>query len=374
MIVARYLSRNIAMAIAFVLLALVLLFGFFELIEEQKSIGSGAYKFQHAILYVLLNFPGRAYEVMPIAVLIGAIYAFAQFASNSEFTAMRAAGLGRTEALRSLVVLGLSLVVITFVIGEVITPPLERLAKEVKGRSGDSGAVKLRSGAWIKDSARDEKGQPTAQRFINVVNLNPDGSLSQVSVFEFDLKFRLVEILSAVSGQYIKEAGWQLNKVQRNRYKEAVTADAQQTLVSSSEQFDQLNWKSDLTPELFGVLAIDPERMSAFRLWQYIEHLKDNQQRSDRYEIAMWKKLIYPFVNLVMLVLALPFAYLQARSGGIGYKVSAGVMLGVTFHFLNGLFSHVGMLNTWPAWIAAATPSMIATALALFLLYWVDRA
>jgi lipopolysaccharide export system permease protein len=374
LIVARYLSRNIAMAIAFVLLALVLLFGFFELIEEQKSIGSGAYKFQHAILYVLLNFPGRAYEVMPIAVLIGAIYAFAQFASNSEFTAMRAAGLGRTEALRSLVVLGLSLVAITFVIGEIVTPPLERLAKQVKGRSGDSGAVKLRSGAWIKDSARDDNGQPTAQRFINVVNLNPDGSLSQVSVFEFDLKFRLVEILSAVSGQYMKEAGWQLNKVQRNRYQEAVTPDSEQTLVSSSEQFDKLNWKSDLTPELFGVLAIDPERMSAFRLWQYIEHLKDNQQRSDRYEIAMWKKIIYPFVNLVMLVLALPFAYLQARSGGIGYKVSAGVMLGVTFHFLNGLFSHVGMLNTWPAWIAAATPSMIATALALFLLYWVDRA
>ena len=74
-----------------------------------------------------------------------------------------------------------------------------------------------------------------------------------------------------------------------------------------------------------------------------------------------------------MMALALPFAYLQVRAGGIGLKVFAGIMLGVAFHFLNGLFSHLGLLNTWPPWLAAVIPSGFALALALGMLAWVDR-
>ena len=76
---------------------------------------------------------------------------------------------------------------------------------------------------------------------------------------------------------------------------------------------------------------------------------------------------------VVMMALALPFAYLQVRAGGIGYKVFAGIMLGVAFHFLNGLFSHLGLLNTWPAWLAAGIPSLAAMLLAIGMLAWVDR-
>ena len=117
-----------------------------------------------------------------------------------------------------------------------------------------------------------------------------------------------------------------------------------------------------------------PERMSAWSLAQYAQHLRENRQRADRYEIALWKKLVYPFAVIVMMALALPFAYLQVRAGGIGYKVFAGIMLGVAFHFLNSLFSHLGLLNTWPPWLAAIVPSAIATVLAVGMLAWVDRA
>ncbi|MEN9317221.1 MAG: hypothetical protein RIS35_3614, partial [Pseudomonadota bacterium] len=84
--------------------------------------------------------------------------------------------------------------------------------------------------------------------------------------------------------------------------------------------------------------------------------------------------IVYPFAVIVMMALALPFAYLQARAGGIGYKVFAGIMLGVAFHFLNSLLSHLGLLNTWPPWLAAISPSAIAMALAVGMLTWVDRA
>ncbi len=379
MIIARYLSAQIVLAIAMVLAGLLGLFAFFDLLGEIDDVGRNGYKYSHAIAYVLMNLPARLDEIMPIAVLIGAIYALSQFASSSEFTAMRAAGLGRVQALKSLTWLALALIVVTFCVGEFIAPPLERWSQSIRGVASDTSAVRLRSGAWIKDTLKDERGNVQFQRFVNVKSLTTKGApgsgeLANVQIFEFDREARLVKTITAKSGEFIGSGSWNLRDVSTTEYTETIDQELGVQLKSSVVRLPTFAWRSTLTPELFGVLAIDPARMSALRLFQYIEHLKENQQRSDRYEIAMWHKLVYPLVCAVMLVLALPFGYLNVRSGGIGYKVSAGVMMGVTFFFLNGLFSHLGLLNTWPAWFAASLPSLLATALALSLLYWVDRA
>ncbi|MET0681154.1 MAG: LptF/LptG family permease, partial [Burkholderiales bacterium] len=134
-----------------------------------------------------------------------------------------------------------------------------------------------------------------------------------------------------------------------------------------------LEWTSVLTPEMLGVLLVVPEKLSAWGLYQYTQHLSANKQRSDRYEIALWKKLIYPFAALVMMALALPFAYLQIRTGGVGVKLFAGLMLGVLFHFLNTLFSHVAVLERWPPFAAAAAPSALFLLAAVAMMWWVER-
>ena len=58
-----------------------------------------------------------------------------------------------------------------------------------------------------------------------------------------------------------------------------------------------------------------------------------------------------------MMALALPFAYLQTRSGGVSLKIFIGIMIGVSFQLLNSLFSHLGLLNTWPPFATAILPS-----------------
>ena len=68
-----------------------------------------------------------------------------------------------------------------------------------------------------------------------------------------------------------------------------------------------------------GGLLVAPERMSLWTLFSYVQHLRENRQESGRYEIALWNKIVYPFAILVMMVLALPFAYYQQRAGGVGH-------------------------------------------------------
>ena len=373
-IVSRYLTRNIALAIAFVLFGFIALFAFFDFINELDDIGKGAYKVQHALAFVLLEVPSHIYELMPIACVIGAIYALAQLAANSEFTAMRAAGLGRRGALVAVLTVGVACAVFTIIVGEFLAPPAEKLGQQVRLLNmGVSAAGQFRSGVWLKDTPLSQgAGQQKATRFVNVGEVRPDGQLLAVKIFEFDKQYRLSEIIEAKSARFARNNEWQLatgksTKMQAGKGNEELLLEATETL------FSERTWISELNPDIFSVLLIDPTRMSAYSLVQYVRHLEDNKQQANRYEIAMWQKLIYPLAAVVMVFLALPFAYLQARAGGIGVKVFAGIMLGISFHFMNGLFSHLGLLNTWPPLVTVIIPPTIALMIAIAMLAWVDR-
>src|SRR5213079_3726312 len=115
----------------------------------------------------------------------------------------------------------------------------------------------------------------------------------------------------------------------------------------------QAEWHSAVSPDLLNALIMKPERMSAWALHKYTLHLEVNRQRTERYEIALWKKLFYPLAALVMMALALPFAYMHARAGMVGVKVFLGIMLGTFFHMLNNLFSHIGLLQHWQPFASA---------------------
>ncbi len=374
-LLAKYLNREIASSVLFVLIAFLCLLGFFDFIAELADIGRGAYKLQHALAFVALNLPGHVYEIAPVAVLIGAVYAFAQLASRSEFTAMRAAGLSRVRALKALSGLAIIFATLTLLVGELLAPPAERLAQNIRlSALGASIAGQFRSGIWIKDSSKTGAGELDRVRFVNVSELSPNGSMKKIRIFELDADLRLVEVIDAQEAKYQKTGeAWELKDVKARSYSEIAAGPG--ASIVRVRQFSEPTraWVSDISPDFLSAMMVIPERMSLFSLVQYVRHLKDNQQSTGRYEVALWSKLFYPVAVMVMLALALPSAYMQTRSGGVALKVFGGIMLGVGFHFLNALFSHLGALTSAPAWLAAATPSALAFMLACVMLALADR-
>ena len=136
---------------------------------------------------------------------------------------------------------------------------------------------------------------------------------------------------------------------------EQTNFDNNTTTISKVAEAD---WRSVLEPGLLSVLLLVPEQMSAFALYSYVQHLRENNQQTSRHEIAFWNKLIYPFAVLVMMVLALPFAYYQQRVGGVGAKMFAGIMLGIGFVTLGRLFTYLGLLRDWPPFWSAILPTL----------------
>jgi lipopolysaccharide export system permease protein len=351
----RYLARQIYAATGFVLLGFLGLFGFFDLIGELTDLGKADYHLRQVFTFVLLSAPTHAYELFPVVVLIGTLYVLSQLASNSEYTVMRASGLSPRRAAITLGKIGLAFVVLTFLIGEWIAPLSEEQAQKVKMRAM-SGAIgqDLASGLWFKDEGS----------FINVREARQTNQLVGVRIYDFDADYRLQKITLAQRATYAGSGIWQLHDVARTHF----TAEGPRI-----ERLPLAEWRSRVNPEMLDALIVRPERMSAWALHKYTEHLAGNRQKTERYEIALWKKLFYPLAALVMMALALPFAYMQARAGMVGVKVFLGIMLGIFFHMLNSLFAHIGLLQNWPPLSAAVVPSAAFLTAAVLMMWWVER-
>jgi lipopolysaccharide export system permease protein len=372
-VLQRYFAVEIGRAVIFALITLLALFSFFDLMGELSSLNQTNYKFQHALLFVALGMPGNVYEFMPIAVLIGTIYVMAQMAASSEFTIMRAASMSSWRAAGILAKIALGFVIVTFVFGEFVTPWASSTAKNLKLTAlGTNVKQNFRTGLWTKDLVKAPNSDVViGSRFINVKEVSPDRSLQGVKIFEFDTNFQLIKEISAREARFQNNQRWQMSDVAETTYPTSLVDDAM--TMAQTEKFPTKELISEITPAILSVLFVEPDRMSAYDLAVYKKHLNDNKQDAERYEIAFWKKLTYPFTVMVMMALALPFAYLQARRGGVSLRIFSGIMLGMLFYLVNSLFSHVGLLNTWPPLMTAIMPSLLFLILAMLGLRYVER-
>lgn len=372
-VIERYVSSEIVGAVLFALVAFLSLFAFFDLIYELPLVGRGGYQLQHAFAYVALGLPGYVYDLMPIAALIGTIYALAQLAARSEFTIMRASGLSTAGAGWMLAKVGLVFVLITFLFGEVLAPAASGMAERLKLQAqGASISQEFRSGLWTKDVIREQglTGETIGSRFLNVRDVSPEGQLRGVRIYEFDRDFQLNATVNAAYADYQGANVWRLSDVTITNF---AAASADFTAAVKTVSFATHDLVSEITPDILSVLFADPERMSAIGLATFTRHLAENNQNTERYEIAFWKKVSYPFAVLVMMALALPFAYLHFRSGGVSLKIFIGVMIGISFQLVNSLFSHIGLLNTWPPLTTALLPSLLFLLFAIAALGRVQR-
>ena len=131
-----------------------------------------------------------------------------------------------------------------------------------------------------------------------------------------------------------------------------------------------LQWPTKISADMVAASLLKPDRMATLDLFQFIRHLNANGQSAQKYEIEFWRKVFYPLSCLVMVVLALPFAYLHFRSGGIAGYVFGGVMAGISFFLLNNVFGYAGNLQNWSPWLTAAAPGLIYSLLSLAAFGW----
>ncbi|MFO1412452.1 MAG: LPS export ABC transporter permease LptG [Burkholderiales bacterium] len=354
----RYIGRDVLYSTLLIFLALIGLFLFFDLINEMRDVGKGGYTLVSAVLFVALHIPSRIYELFPVAALIGTLFAISQLVATSEFTVMRASGASVTQIGWAVLRVGIPLAIATFLAGEYVAPPSERLAQTVRaaamGNATGVVAQQFESGFWFKQDLT----------FVNIRTVLSDMTLVGVRIYEFDRDLRLTAVRSAESGRFQGEGRWNLEQVK-------VTEIGRDSAKVSS--MPSWTWNTVLQPSILTVYQVAPERLALSTIYDNIRVLGISAQKTSRFEIAFWSKVLYPVAVLVMMLLALPFAQFQRRAGGVGFRIFAGTMLGLAFWLIQQLFSYLGVLNDWPPLFSAAFPLVAFLLLTLGIQYWIER-
>ena len=375
--IRKLLYRDIVASVLFVAFAFLSLFFFIDFVDELEGVGRRGRTAWHAVLAALFEVPGHLYELAPIAVLIGTIYSLARMAQSSEFTILRTGGLGPWRALRLLALLGLAFAMLTFVVGDFLAPASKQQGVQLKARTSGGLAIGG-AGAWLKEHRKTPEGERSYS--VNVAGMGAGGTLLGVRIFEFDADGRLLSRIESAEGRVgtdgtggnsgTDSSTWQLKDAQRTQWPLARSTGLPTVTVTRHALLD---WPSTLDAKVVAAAVLPDGTMTTLELWRYSAHLSDQEQAAQGYQIRFWRKALYPLACLVMVALALPFAYMHARAGGISFKVFGGIMLGISFVLLNNLAGHIGMLRGWTPWISAAAPGLMYLLLSMGAFAWLVR-
>lgn len=343
-ILDRYMVRAVLSGTVMVLLVLLSLSAFINFVGEFDKIGTGDFQMPDAFMYVLLRMPKQAFDMLPVAALIGALFSLGHLASGSELIVMRSAGMSVARIARSVAMAGLLLAVVTAALGELIAPPAEQFARSERTRLLDRQvSIAGNASTWVKDE----------NRIVNVRELNDQQRAAGVFLFTFDAEHKLESIGRAASARIDARQRWLLQDFRQTRFTEAgVETDAEALAVRTSR----------LNPEVLSLSVIDPERLGSRELLRYIRYLKDGGLETRTYEVGVWARAANVFSVLFMTLLSLPFVFGSLRATGTGQRLLIGVVLGVAYFLAAKLMLNSGEVFNLNPFLTGWLPTLVLMA------------
>jgi lipopolysaccharide export system permease protein len=349
-ILRRYLLRTILGTTGLVLGVLLSLGAFIEFVGQLDDIGIGDYGLLNAIGWVLLKMPNIAAQLLPVAVLLGALLGLGSLASRSELIVLRAAGVSPRGMARAVLVTGAVLAMVSFLLSIYLAPPLERYSRQQRelAKYGQAG-ISSGADAWIRDR----------KTILNVVPPSQEHPAGAVYVFRFGDDGSLDAMGRAESVHAEPDNRWFLRNYAESRFTPTAIATS---LTPKSLALEGIN------SDLLGLTVIREETMTGPVLWRYVQYLKQSGLSAREYEVAFWSRIASMLAVPLMCILAVPFVLGPLRSGGAGLRMLAGLGIGLTWFLVSRTLSDGGAVwNLSPVFVAWLPTVLLAVATTLVL-------
>jgi lipopolysaccharide export system permease protein len=348
-ILTQYLMRAIFSATALVLLVLLALAGLFEFIAELDDT-RGNYQTPQVILYSLLRLPQLAFEMLPIAALIGALLGLGALASNSEIIVMRSVGLSIRRLAGMVGYAGLTLLILTGLLGEFIGPPLDYFARNMRQEARSEQADgRVGQDTWVRDGSV----------FLHFERVSTDFDFGSIYLFRFNDANELESIATAENSGIDDDDNWILQNFRETRF-----ADDGVQVVESSRSVETF----DIDAEVLGISLVKPQSLSGRGLMSYIAYLKRNSLDADRYETELWYRISRTVAVIIMPLLALAFVFGSLRTGGAGARLMIGVVIGLGYYLASEMLANSGQVFDLNPAVIAWLPTGVLLIVTLFAL------
>jgi LPS export ABC transporter permease LptG len=302
--------------------------------------------------YLINLTPLFLYQLAPLAVLIAVLVTFGVLNRNSEIIAMKATGISLYRLVVPVVSIAAILAVSLFLFDEFYLPQANKrqdaLRNVIKGKPPQT--VTHPEQNWIfGEPNKNEPGRIFYYRFFD-----PDrNEFANISVFEFNpATFALTRRI------YAAKAAWDDDTNTWN-FQDGWVNDIEGDHTSGFREFKQTSFSEiHEDPGYFNKESLQAKEMNFGQLERYIGDLRQSGFDTMKLRVALWQKLSYPLIAIIMAVIAIPFALSMGRRGSLtGIAVAIGVAL--TYFVVDQLFGALGNVNYLPAALAAWSSDLL---------------
>lgn len=348
----RYIGKTIFSTIMMTLFMLVSLSGIIKFVDQLKKSGEGGYNAWGAGVFTVLSVPQDIHIFFPMAALLGGLLGLGMLAQRNELVVMQAAGFTRMQIASSVMKTAIPLVIITMLIGEWGAPQGERLARNYRAQMMYGGSLlSTRQGLWAKDG----------NDFVHIERVTGNDQLNGISIYVFNDQHRLLSVRYAAQATFdARHKLWQLSQVNESDLTNPQQISGSQTLTG--------RWKTSLTPDKLGVVALDPDSLSISDLYNYINYLNISGQDATTYRFNLWSKVLQPLSVMVMMLMALSFIFGPLRSVPMGVRVVTGISFGFAFYVMNQVVGQLSLVYHFVPLLAASLPALVFLLISLWLL------
>ncbi|MFB6421789.1 MAG: LPS export ABC transporter permease LptG [Candidatus Malihini olakiniferum] len=351
-ILDRYIGKTIFNSIMMTLFMLVSLSGIIKFVDQLRKVGRNDYTALGSGFYTLLSAPKDIEIFFPMASLLGALLGLGMLATHSELVVMQASGFTRLQIACAVMKTAIPLVLIAMAIGEWISPAGEQVARNYRSQMMyGSSILSKHGGIWAKDS----------NDFIYIERVVDDKELAGVNIYQFNPKQKLLYLRCAVSAKFDDdEKLWRLYQVDELDLRDSKQISRNQTL--------SREWKTTLTPDKLGIVALDPDSLSIHGLYDYINYLNQSGQEANRYKLKLWSKTFAPLSVVVMMMMAVSLIFGPLRNVSAGIRMVTGISFGFLFYVLDKLFCQLSLVYGLPPVLGAQVASFLFIPIILLLL------
>jgi LPS export ABC transporter permease LptG/LPS export ABC transporter permease LptF len=321
-------------------------------IDWSDNLFKGQATGQQLASFMWYSTPQYVYYVLPLSALVATLVTIGLLTKSSELIVMRACGVSLYRTALPLVIFSLAWSGSLFALEETMLPTANRRAAEIKHvmRGGAPRTFNVLNRQWV--TGRDE-------RLYHYTYFDPrQRVLSELEVYRFDTaRWRIVERTQAQQVTW-RDGAWHA----RNGWVRHFSDD----VVNRYEPFSERTLTLE-SPEYFGTEQPDAERMSFSELRRYVASLKVSGFDVIPFTVALHRKVSFPFVALVMTLIAVPFAVTTGRRGAL-YGIGLGILLAIAYWGLFAVFTAIGGAGMLTPILAAWAPNILFLSTATYLL------
>ncbi len=304
------------------------------------------------MLFQILNW------TLPISVLVATLITFGLFSKNNEVTAFKSGGISLYRVAAPIVGIAIIMSVLSYLMLDYVLPysnqRVDQLKKRIKGQR--TVAAQNQQKLWFLGKGR---------YIINFLSYDRNAQqLSQVQVFEFHpTEFRLTRRVYAASAKWdgegwVFERGW-------------MASFGSNHSVTYTRITTPLRLFYRERPEDFATEIKQPDQMTFAQLRRYIDTVRKSGYATEDLAVKLYEKTSWPFISVVMALIALPFAFRTGKRGAL-YGVGIALIVGIIYWMIFAVFTKFGEVGNLPPILSAWSANVLFAIAAIYLFLHVE--